>query len=614
MNSIEEISATYRSIAEKAKQELNKVQQQIYRIGTLRLLLFCAGVAGIIYFWAESWAVLGGIALVTLLPFVLLIRYHERLFRRKDYLEKEIEINGQELAALDYDTSAFEDGEEYVDPAHLYTYDLDVFGPHSLFQYINRTCTQPGKERLAGWLNKHLEKKEEIQRRQGAVQELAPELEFRQRFRILGLLHKGKAADETELNAWAKSPSVFRTKKLLRALPPLVVATNAICIGLVIAGVLSGNAYGIIWTCLLIASFSFTGRITKIQAIYGKKLQILSTYAGLLRLMEEQPMQSELLKEIKEEIGGEKRKASHSIGRLSKLMDELDQRNNAFMYVILNGFFFWELRQIMRIEAWKEQYASELPRWLTAIGQVDALNSLATFAYNHPDCTFPTVLDKADIAANSHSASSFCLRAEALGHPLMNRDRCVRNDIDMEKRPFFIIITGANMAGKSTYLRTVGINYLLACVGTPVCARQMEIYPARLITSLRTSDSLTDNESYFFAELKRLKLIIDKLQAGEELFIILDEILKGTNSMDKQKGSFALIKQFMTLQANGIIATHDLLLGTLIDLFPRNIRNYCFEADITNDELTFSYRLRPGIAQNMNACFLMKKMGIAVAD
>lgn len=614
MNSIEEISATYRSIAEKAKQELNKVQQQIYRIGTLRLLLFCAGVAGIIYFWAESWAVLGGIALVTLLPFVLLIRYHERLFRRKDYLEKEMEINGQELAALDYDTSAFEDGEEYVDPAHLYTYDLDVFGPHSLFQYINRTCTQPGKERLAGWLNKHLEKKEEIQRRQEAVQELAPELEFRQRFRILGLLHKGKAADETELNAWAKSPSVFRTKKLLRALPPLVVATNAICIALVIAGALSGNAYGIIWTCLLIASFSFTGRITKIQAIYGKKLQILSTYAGLLRLMEEQPMQSELLKEIKEEIGGEKRKASHSIGQLSKLMNELDQRNNAFMYVILNGFFFWELRQIMRIEAWKEQYASELPRWLTAIGQVDALNSLATFAYNHPDCTFPTVLDKADIAANSHSASSFCLRAEALGHPLMNRDRCVRNDIDMEKRPFFIIITGANMAGKSTYLRTVGINYLLACVGTPVCARQMEIYPARLITSLRTSDSLTDNESYFFAELKRLKLIIDKLQAGEELFIILDEILKGTNSMDKQKGSFALIKQFMTLQANGIIATHDLLLGTLIDLFPRNIRNYCFEADITNDELTFSYRLRPGIAQNMNACFLMKKMGIAVAD
>ena len=170
------------------------------------------------------------------------------------------------------------------------------------------------------------------------------------------------------------------------------------------------------------------------------------------------------------------------------------------------------------------------------------------------------------------------------------------------------------MAGKSTYLRTIGVNYLLACIGTPVCCTQMKIYPAHLITSLRTSDSLTDNESYFFAELKRLKLIIDKLDAGEELFIILDEILKGTNSMDKQKGSIALIKQFMELEANGIIATHDLLLGSLAEIYPNNIRNYRFEADITNDELTFSYLLKEGVAQNMNACFLMKKMGIVVEN
>ena len=295
------------------------------------------------------------------------------------------------------------------------------------------------------------------------------------------------------------------------------------------------------------------------------------------------------------------------------------------MYVILNGLFFWELRQIMRIGAWKEQYAGELPQWLDALGQMDALNSLATFAYNHPAYAYPTLLDKADMAAakagissdarkagaaNTGSNARFILRAKALGHPLMHRDRCVRNDIDMEKRPFFIIITGANMAGKSTYLRTIGVNYLLACTGMPVCAEEMEVYPARLITSLRTSDSLTDNESYFFAELKRLKLIIDKLQAGEELFIILDEILKGANSMDKQKGSFALIKQFMALEADGIIATHDLVLGTLEEEFPEQIKNYRFEADIKDEELSFSYQLREGIAQNMNACFLMNKMGI----
>lgn len=606
MNTIEEISTQYRHTAEEAQHELNGVQQKIYRISTLRLLLFAAGVAGIIYCWAESWTTLAGIALVTLLPFLLLIKRHNRLFHRKEYLEKKIEVNEQELAALRYDTSAFGDGEAYIDPAHLYTYDLDVFGPRSLFQYINRTSTQPGRERLAAWLNQHLEQREEIIRRQEAVAELAPELKFRQRFRILGLLHKGKAADEAELRQWAESPGLFRTRRMLRLLPPLVTGANVVCLALVVSGLMPASIYGIIWSCFVAAGFGFTGRVTKMQAIYGKKLQILSTYAALLRLMEKQPAQAALLREIKQQMGGDKRKASHAIGRLNKLMDELDQRNNVFMYIILNGCFFWELRQMMRIEAWKEQYAAELPQWLDAIGRMDALCSLGTFAYNHPDYTYPTLSGKAD--------GSFRFCAEALGHPLMDRDRCVRNDIRMEKRPFFIIITGANMAGKSTYLRTVGINYLLACIGAPVCARRMEVSPARLVTSLRTTDSLTDNESYFFAELKRLKLIIDKLQAGEELFIILDEILKGTNSMDKQKGSFALIKQFMHLHANGIIATHDLLLGTLIDLFPDDIRNHCFEADITDNELTFSYRLRPGVAQNMNACFLMKKMGIAVAD
>lgn len=603
MSTISEITTTYRQQVEQGRKELNKVQNLIYRISSLRLLLFAAGLAGIVYLWSEGWVVLTGVIAITLLPFILLINYHNRLFRRKDYLEKVIEVNEHELAALDYDFYGFDDGEEFINPAHLYSYDLDVFGPHSLFQYINRTCTVPGKNRLAAWLDKHLEKKEEIEARQEAVKELAPELKFRQKFRILGLLYKGKAADEDELKAWAASPSIFRNRIVYRMLPWLVGGINVACVVLAMAGVISPGAMGISWTFFVVASFAFTGRITKMQAVYGKKLQILSTYAKLLRLMEEQPMKSEVLKEVKSWIGDEKQTASHSISRLSKLMHELDQRNNMYVYAILNGLFFWEIRQIMRIEGWKEQYAAELPRWLTAIAHMDALCSLGTFAYNHPDYVYPTI-----------ATGSFRLHAESMGHPLMNREKCVRNDINIEKRPFFIIITGANMAGKSTYLRTVGINYLLACIGMPACALSMEVYPVHLITSLRTSDSLADNESYFFAELKRLKFIIDKLQSGEELFIILDEILKGTNSMDKQKGSLALIKQFMALQANGIIATHDLMLGTLADVFPNDIRNYRFEADITENELTFSYRLREGIAQNMNACFLMKKMGIAIAD
>ena len=592
MEQLKNIINTYQDIIKSAEQKLGKAKQQIYRIGTLRLILFVASIAGVIHFWDNGWIVITGVVALTFVPFLFLVKLHNRLFYQKEYLEKKIEINRQELQAIEYDSSSFDSGEEFINPAHLYSYDLDVFGERSLFQYINRTSTDLGKKRLAAWLNTHLENKAEIEKRQKAVRELAPELKMRQRFRILGLLYKGKSADEEEIKAWADSPSYYRNHAILRALPFIVPAINIIFITLAIAGIVSGTVPGIIFVGFFLLSFAFSRGITKMQALYGKKLQI-----------EEKEYHSAVLQEIKELVGGDKQTASQAVKKLTALMNALDQRNNMLMSFVLNGALFWELRQIMRIEAWKEKHASELPSWLKAIGEMDAYCSLATFAYNHPEYIYPQI-----------TSTPFSMEAEALGHPLMNRDKCVCNDIDIAKRPFFIIITGANMAGKSTYLRTVGINYLLACIGAPVWAKRMKLYPSRLITSLRTSDSLTDNESYFFAELKRLKLIIDKLNAGEELFIILDEILKGTNSTDKQKGSFALIKQFMALQANGIIATHDLMLGTLINLFPEDIRNYCFEAEITNNELTFSYQMKNGVAQNMNACFLMKKMGIAVID
>jgi DNA mismatch repair ATPase MutS len=246
-------------------------------------------------------------------------------------------------------------------------------------------------------------------------------------------------------------------------------------------------------------------------------------------------------------------------------------------------------------------YGKETQDWFDALGRFDALSSLAGFAFNHPSYTWPAI-----------ATSYFQLSGKALGHPLIRRELCVKNDILIDDNPRFLIITGANMAGKSTYLRTVGINFLLAVVGAPVCADELTVYPAQIVTSLRTTDSLAGNESYFFAELKRLKMIIDRLKQGEELFIILDEILKGTNSVDKQKGSLALMKQLAACDTRGIIATHDLALGALAQDFPHLIKNYCFEADITGDSLSFTYHLREGIAQNMNASFLMQKMGITL--
>lgn len=603
MKYLNEVKRTYEEVIKETADKLTKVKRQIYHTGSIRLFLFLAGIAGLIYFWSAGWAVIALVAALTFLPFLILIKVHNRMFYKRDYLEKKIEINNQELKAINYDISDFDGGSEYIDPSHLYTYDLDVFGSTSLFQYINRTSTQLGKVRLAAWFNKHLQSKEEIVKRQEAITELAPELKFRQRFRILGLLYKGKRADEEEIKEWAATPNYYRDKAIFRALPYLVLLINAGTLALAIADIIPFTIFALAFVSIALLSSLFSRNISRIQAMYGKKMQILATYSGLISLIEEKQAKSTAVNEIKALIGTEKQAASLKVKRLTKLLNALDQRNNMLMFFLLNGLMLWDLKQTMSIEAWKEEYAAELPKWMEAIGLMDAYCSLATFAYNHPGYVYPAIEEK-----------PFTVKAKNMGHPLMNRDKCVRNDIDIHKRPFFIIITGANMAGKSTYLRTVGVNNLLALLGTPVYADEMSVYPAKLVTSLRTSDSLADNESYFFAELKRLKLIIDKLKNGEELFIILDEILKGTNSTDKQKGSLALISQFIELSANGIIATHDLLLGKLINEYPDNIQNYRFEADIIDNELSFSYQMKEGVAQNMNACFLMKKMGIAVID
>lgn len=591
----------YQSLIEDSDIKLSKVRRRIHLIGLLRLLMFIATGAFIYLYFAHDrnpgflLAAMAGIAC-----FLGLVKRHARWFTRKEYLKQKIDVNRQELQAMNYDFSAFDDGREFADPAHLYTFDLDVFGRNSLFQAINRTATPIGKEHLAAWFNSPPEQKEDIRQRQEAIEELAEDLAFRQRFRIFGLLNKAQATDSETLREWVARPSQFRKRMLFRILPATALIANACCIGGALAGWFSWSLTGAVFAGFSMLGFSFARRITRMQFNDGKRLQILSTYADQLSLIERKTVKAATLQTLKAELErADGLSACKAVGELSRKLDLLDQRSNLLVSTLLNGAFLWELRQVMLIERWKETHATDLPRWLAAIGEMDAYCSLATFAYNHPDYVYPTLHE-----------GEFRLQAVALGHPLMPRDRCVRNDIDIDKSPSFIIITGANMAGKSTYLRTVGANYLLAGLGAPVWAERMEFSPARLVTSLRTTDSLTDNESYFFAELKRLKMIIDRLEAGEKLFIILDEILKGTNSTDKQRGSLALVRQFMTLRTHGIIATHDLLLGSLADAFPNDIRNYCFEADIANDELSFSYRMREGIAQNMNACFLMKKMGI----
>lgn len=584
------------------KGQLQQVKKQIFRISMLRLTLFIAGVAGIYFFFSQTPLLIACICL-TFLPLFILVKIHNRFFIRKEWLETQARIIQEELQALSGDYSSFEDGKEYVNPEHPYSFDLDIFGRRSLFQSINRTCTFFGKDRLAKWLQNHLHEKTSIEKRQEMVREISEHTLFREQFRVAGLVHHGQSSDAEKIQAWSQSPAQYLHAGWVKAFIWGVPVINSLLLITSLIGWTSFSCLGLSFGIFLVLSFGIIKRATYIQETYGKQLKSLNGYARLIALAKAEDWKSAGMLELMERFNLNGQSPVQALQQLSKELDRLDLRNNQFLYVLLEGSIFFQLQEIVRIERWKVRYGQHISEWLETVGELDALCSLGTFAYNHPQYTYPELTEK-----------PFCFLATQMGHPLMPASQCVKNDATIPSRPFFLIITGANMAGKSTYLRTIGVNYLLACVGAPVCCERLKLHPNQLITSLRTSDSLSDNESYFFAELKRLKRIIDLLNQGQQLFIILDEILKGTNSMDKQKGSFDLIRQFMQMKANGIIATHDLLLGSLIKQFPEEIRNYCFEADIKDNELTFSYKLREGVAQNMNACFLMKKMGIILQE
>lgn len=582
--------------------QLQQVKKQIFRISMLRLALFIAGIAGLYFFYNQTTLLIVCICL-TFLPLFILVKIHNRFFIRKEWLETQARIIQEELQALSGDYSSFEDGKEYVNPEHPYSFDLDIFGRRSLFQSINRTCTFFGKVRLAEWLQNHLHEKTSIEKRQEMIREISEHTLFREQFRVAGLVHHGQSSDGEKIQAWSQSPAQYLHAGWVKAFIWGVPVINSLLLITSLAGWTSFSWLGLSFGIFLVLSFGIIKRATYIQETYGKQLKSLNGYARLIALAKAEEWKSAGIQELMERFNLNGQSPVQALQQLSKELDRLDLRNNQFLYVLLEGSIFFQLQEIVRIERWKVRYGQHISEWLETVGELDALCSLGTFAYNHPQYTYPELTEK-----------PFCFLATQMGHPLMPASQCVKNDATIPSRPFFLIITGANMAGKSTYLRTIGVNYLLACIGAPVCCERLKLHPNQLITSLRTSDSLSDNESYFFAELKRLKRIIDLLNQGKQLFIILDEILKGTNSMDKQKGSFDLIRQFMQLKANGIIATHDLLLGSLIKQFPEEIRNYCFEADIKENELTFSYKLREGVAQNMNACFLMKKMGIILQE
>lgn len=585
------------------RQQLKQVKHKIQFTGTLRLVNILAILSGIYLLWGNGIAWYITTLIAGLIPFMLLIRYHNRLFLLKDFLEAKIRIYIKESQLQQYDFSGTYPGNEFIDPSHPFTYDLDVFGEKSLFAYIDRSASKMGRLRLASWLCNPLNTSQEIKDRQEAITELSEMNETRNDFLAHGMTSQETESDPETINNLADIPS-FSTNRIISIFISSLPYIYGILLIFWVLGYITGNFILFLFLTLIFISLLNAKKVSSVQAKLDKALKSLSVYTELIYMLENSHPESRLLNEIREKIICNEKPVSVRIRKLNKLLNNLDQRFNIVGYVVLNGFLLWDMRQLNALDKWLRENSEKLPAWFSAISDFDALCSLATFKYNHPAYIIPQI-------CKDHSV---VMEAQEMGHPLIPVERCVKNDLYPLGHSSFLIITGANMAGKSTYLRTVGINYLLACIGAPVCAAEMNITPHSLFTGLRTTDSLSDNESYFFAELKRLQQVVGSLKSGKKMFIILDEILKGTNSTDKQIGSLALIRQLTGLGATGIIATHDLALGKLAEEFPASVRNFRFEASIHGDELSFSYRIQPGVAQNMNACFLMKKMGIIPPD
>ena len=328
-----------------------------------------------------------------------------------------------------------------------------------------------------------------------------------------------------------------------------------------------------------------------------EELEVLTTS---MLLIEKTAFTTPLLQQMQDQFKhGHNYTASRQFKILKKILERLDLRYNLLLSAPLNLLLLWNLQQVLDLEKWKLNNSIRLKQWFETFGHFEALNSLSVLAFNHPGWCFPLFKEP-----------FFYIKGTNIGHPLINKNKRVNNDINIDSQGKLLLITGSNMAGKSTYLRSIGINVILAMAGAPVCAEYFCLSTVQLISSMRIADNLEESTSTFYAELKKLKSVIDKVNEGNHVFILLDEILRGTNSLDRHTGSVALIKQLIKHQAAGIIATHDVGLAALKNDYPENILNYHFDVQVTGEELYFDYKLKPGICTSLNASILMKKIGI----
>jgi len=589
-------SEFYQSKSKTYAEKLLQVSKKIKRFAWFRLLAFLLIILPIIIWGWNGWFTAVPMGIFTSL-FFFLIKKNIQLSNQKKKFEVLKKISDDELLALQHKFNHFENGNDFLDTDHFYAYDLDIFGDDSIFQFINRTSTQSGRTKLGSLLKNPPLTNEDILKRQKAIKELSAIPNWRLHFLANGHLFKETKKLSDEIKSWSETelnPGYVKKIKWLIYLVPALTFLSIIPAAL---GVTNYLLYTMIVTQWLIILL-YSKKVSYFFNFFGRKTEVLGKYRQLLEFVEEREFQASYLLEMQQKVN-RNGKASHDFQQLKKLVHQFEYRQNIIINMVVNSLLLWDVHCVYQLWKWHNRNRKKLAVWLDVIAETDMLISLSNFAYNQPNYIYPKI-----------HAGGFIFETKQMGHPLLSPEKRVCNDLEITGWSKILIVTGANMAGKSTFLRTVGVNMVLARLGAPVCAENMTFAPVKVYTNMRTTDSLLKDESYFFAELKRIKGVLEKLEKGERIFVILDEMLKGTNSIDKLNGSKELIKKLLHLKAVALIATHDLKLSEMEEEFPQQVYNKCFEIRIKNDELIFDYLLSDGVTQTMNATFLMKKMGI----
>ncbi len=581
----------------RARSDVDSLRRRERSIGSMRLYLFIAGVA--LAWLAIDFALLP-LALIALpvIGFIGLVVRHGRVITERQRAERREQFYDHGIARIDGTwTERGLRGEQFRDPSHPYSDDLDIFGHGSLFQLLCCARSSAGLQTLADWL-RHPSHPGEVGERQQAVRELTPQNERREHLALIGDLEVS-AIDPDYLVEWAArgtSPHLATARPLAAGLVAVTIATfflqglGAISPNVFLVALAAQGAFGA-WRRH--ANHDVVGSLELAAA----ELRALTL---LIAEIEGSDFESEKLRALKAVLETEGKDASAAIAELHSSIQLLDARRN-MLFAPISIFFLWTSQLSMAIEGWRERYGERLPAWLHAVGEYEALCSLSAFAFERDSAAYPTI-----------NEGSTRIVARDLRHPLMTTGQCVANDVRLDSEQALLLVSGSNMSGKSTLLRTIGSNAVLAQLGAPVCAAQLEMTPLQVASSMRTQDSLLDGTSRFYAEIKRLKQIIDHAGGQPPLLFLLDEVLHGTNSHDRRIGAEAIVTALIANGAIGLVTTHDLTLAEIADDLGSRARNVHFADRLVDGEMVFDYKMHDGPVRRSNALGLMRAIGIEV--